>query len=90
MQVDCSEQVLPVNSSVVGAIHERLVFDRRTQVLAKSLSLFLPPQATVLDVGCGDGSIDALILERRPDVSIRGIDVLLRPDTKISVDRFDG
>jgi len=90
MQVDGSEPALPVSSSVVGTLHEHLVFDRRTQVLAKSLSSLLPPQATVLDVGCGDGSIDALILEQRPDVSIRGIDVLQRPDTKISVDRFDG
>src|SRR5689334_3260350 len=46
--------------------------------------------AKVLDVGCGDGTIDALIQQKRPDVSIRGVDVLLRPATRIPVDLFDG
>lgn len=77
-------------SGLVGALHNRLVFDRRTRVLAAHLSELLPPDANVLDVGCGDGTIDALIQQRRPDLSIRGIDVLLRPETHIPVEQFDG
>ena len=46
--------------------------------------------ATVLDVGCGDGTIDRRILDTRLDVSIEGVDVLLRPSTKIPVKPFDG
>ena len=34
--------------------------------------------STVLDVGCGDGSLAKLIRDRRPDVQVRGIDVLVR------------
>jgi SAM-dependent methyltransferase len=79
-----------MNTSVVGVLHDRLVFNRRAQVLAKILSSLLPPQATVLDVGCGDGTIDALMIKQRPDLSIRGLDALVRPKTKIPVDRFDG
>ena len=45
---------------------------------------------TVLDVGCGDGLIDRHILDRRPDLSIAGIDVMLRHKAHISVQKFDG
>jgi trans-aconitate methyltransferase len=33
-----------------------------------------------LDVGCGDGTIDNLIMARRSDVKIEGIDPLVRPN----------
>ena len=77
-------------ATLIGDLHERLVFDRRTIVLARELSALLPPDATVVDVGCGDGTIDRRILEIRPDVSIEGVDVLVRPSTKIPVKSFDG
>jgi len=46
--------------------------------------------ATALDVGCGDGTVDLLIVRQRPDVSIQGIDVLVRSKTRIPVQPFDG
>jgi SAM-dependent methyltransferase len=76
--------------SVVGTVHASLVFDRRVRVLAAHLSQLLPKNAKVLDVGCGDGTLDTLILRSRPDVSIEGIDVMVRPKTHISVTQFDG
>ena len=44
----------------------------------------------VLDVGCGDGSIDQLIMKLRPDLRIEGIDVFVRPHPNIAVTKFDG
>jgi SAM-dependent methyltransferase len=76
--------------AVTGKLHSTLVFGRRVRVLAERLCDLLPRDARILDVGCGDGTLDALILERRPDVSIQGIDVLVRPDTRIPVEQFDG
>jgi SAM-dependent methyltransferase len=76
--------------SFLGKIHARLVYPRRVQVLASSLAEFLPPDAEVLDVGCGDGVIDSLIMQRRPDVSISGIDVLMRDHMYIPATAFDG
>ena len=82
----------PVESATtaVGALHEKLVFGRRVKVLARHLAALIPPRAKVLDVGCGDGTIDQLILQQLPGVSIEGIDVLVRPATKIPVRPFDG
>src|SRR5262249_40440783 len=54
------------------------------------LAKILPVNATVLDVGTGDGSIAALIMGRRRDVSVQGVDVLLRPETRIPVKVFNG
>ena len=76
--------------SVVGTLHGSLVFGRRVRVLAKHLADQLPPNAAVLDVGCGDGRIDAAIMAERPDVRIEGVDILVRPSTHIPVTRFDG
>ena len=60
------------------------------EVLTEQIAGLLPADARVLDVGCGDGTIAAEIMARRPDVTITGIDVLVRPETKIEVTEFDG
>lgn len=71
-------------------LHGRLVFERRVRVLAGHLAPLLPANASVLDIGCGDGRVARAILDRRPDVRIEGLDVLLRPQTFIPVTAFDG
>ncbi len=76
--------------SVAETLHEAYGFDRRVRVLSKHIEPLLPRGACVLDVGCGDGTIDSLLLERRPDIRVEGIDVLVRPDTRIEVKAFDG
>jgi SAM-dependent methyltransferase len=50
----------------------------------------LPANARVLDIGCGSGDLAALVMRLRPDVSIEGIDVLVRPGTAIPVHEYDG
>ncbi len=77
-------------NKAINALHERLVFDRRARALADGLREGLPYGADVLDVGCGDGTIDVLVQEGRPDLSLRGIDVLVRPSAHIPVSGFDG
>ncbi len=62
----------------------------RNRRLALRLAGFLPKEASVVDVGCGDGLIDKVIQQHRPDVGIRGLDILIRPETHIPVERFDG
>ena len=77
-------------ATAVGALHEKLVFGRRVRVLAQHLAALIPPRARLLDVGCGDGTVDQFIAQQLPGVSIEGIDVLVRPAAKIPVRPFDG
>jgi SAM-dependent methyltransferase len=75
---------------VLDLVHGRLVFGRRVDRLAAALTERLPGNATVLDVGCGDGSVAYAIAQRRPDLSITGVDMLVRPETRIPVIEYDG
>lgn len=76
--------------SLVDQLHEKHVLDRRVRVLAKHLADAIPKDASVLDVGAGDGNLAVAIGRHRPDISFRGIDVLVRPETAIPVEQFDG
>lgn len=76
--------------SLLDVLHGRLIFGRRVDRLADAVAARLPSNATVLDIGSGDGSIAYAILERRPDLSITGVDVLLRRATRIPVIEYDG
>jgi SAM-dependent methyltransferase len=70
--------------------HHSFVFQRRTRVLAEMLAAELPRGASVLDVGCGDGTVGSLIARLRPDVSVQGVEFLVRPGCKIECRAFDG
>jgi len=59
-------------------------------VLSRHLGDLMPPDAEVLDIGCGDGQIGALVHEHRPDVRVSGMDIAVRDDVRIPVQRFDG
>jgi SAM-dependent methyltransferase len=76
--------------SVFGLAHRQLVAGRRVRVLAGHVAPLLDPSASVLDVGAGDGALARAVLDLRPDVTIRGVDVLARPTTEIDVTLFDG
>lgn len=76
--------------SALGKWHGRVVHSRRVRTLAGCFADLIPHDHSVLDVGCGDGLIDSLVLASRPDLSIRGVDVLVRPEAQIEVAQFDG
>ena len=76
--------------TLVGKLHASSVFPRRVRRLAELIAGMLPENASVLDIGSGDGSIDALIMSKRSDVRIAGVDVLIRPETKVPTRQFDG
>lgn len=75
---------------MIGELHDRYVFQRRVRILRQHLVEMIPQNAAVLDVGCGDGLIDRMILEARGDLSLQGIDVSLRPQLHIPTVCFDG
>jgi SAM-dependent methyltransferase len=76
--------------SVPGRLHGAYVHPRRVERLAAHLAALVPASASVLDVGCGDGLLAHRLGELRPDLSLSGIDTLVRPATRVPVARFDG
>jgi SAM-dependent methyltransferase len=76
--------------SLAEYLHERYVQNRRVRLLAHHLTALIGKDTTILDVGCGDGSLAARIFEVRVDARIKGIDVLARNQSHIPVDLFDG
>ncbi len=75
---------------LIERLHGGYVFDRRVRILSNHLVKLIPKDARVLDVGCGDGLLAHLITQQRPDIDLRGIDVLVRGRTHIPVDEFNG
>lgn len=68
----------------------RRVYGRRIRVIARHLSELLPRDAVVLDVGSGDGMLARRVMDLRPDLGIKGVDVMARPTSHIPVTLFDG
>ncbi len=71
-------------------LHGRNVHVRRVRVLRDRIAALIPSNASVLDVGCGDGLLSGLLAEARPDITVKGIEVLVRPDAHVPVEEFDG
>jgi len=76
--------------NVFEQMHGGYIRQRRLERLVRHLEGLIPRNASVADVGCGDGQLAAMLQECRPDVKIEGFDVLKRPRTWIPVRRFDG
>jgi SAM-dependent methyltransferase len=74
----------------IERIHGGYIQERRARVLSGHMADIIPDRFHVLDVGCGDGLIAHLITEKRPDINLRGLDVLERDRMHIPVERFDG
>ena len=77
--------------SWIARSHRALVFGRRARVLASALAPLIPAEAhTVLDIGCGDGTISSLLARRRPELAFEGVEVIPRPSCQIPCRAFDG
>jgi SAM-dependent methyltransferase len=76
--------------ALLERIHGGYVHNRRIRVLSDHLAELIPPRAQVLDVGSGDGLLAHTIRQRRTEVEMKGIDVLVRGHTHVPVDAFDG
>src|SRR5688500_16756220 len=71
-------------------IHAWYIHDRRSRVLSHHLSMIIPKDFSLLDVGCGDGLLSKRIARDRPDITLTGIDAFVREHHHIPVNGFDG
>ena len=76
--------------SLLELLHGGYIQQKRLEGLVRQLKDVIPKNASVLDVGCGDGHLAALLCEKRPDLVMEGIEVLARDKMWIPVQRFDG
>ncbi len=75
---------------LINEFHEHSVHNRRVQSLVRHLVSLMPKSGSVLDVGCGDGLLASLLAASVPQTEFFGIDVLVRDQTHIPVEYFDG
>ena len=76
--------------SILEIAHRHAVFGRRVRVLAELLAGSIPAGSSVLDIGCGDGTIAKHIKEYNPSVTMQGIEFAPRGTCKIECRAFDG
>lgn len=84
----------------MGRAHGRIVHSRRVLALAEAIAALLPakddvaavgaPPCRVIDIGCGDGRLAALLLEKCPHITLEGYELSPRHDALIRVHAFDG
>jgi len=71
-------------------VHAGYVHGRRTDVLSRHLAELLPTSASVVDIGAGDGLVARKLIDRRPDLSVTAMEVLIRPEVHMTLEQFDG
>ncbi|MCK0146100.1 class I SAM-dependent methyltransferase [Arenibacter sp. F26102] len=71
-------------------LHNKYVFLRRIDVLSNQIAAQIPDNIRVLDIGCGDGTISKLILDKKKNITIEGLDVFSRESCAIPFKIFDG
>ena len=76
--------------SCIERLHGQYIYTRRVRVLCDHFVGLIPRHSCLLDVGCGDGLLGRLIMERLPGVELKGLDTLVRRQTHIPVEGFDG
>ena len=76
--------------ALAGRMHGKLVHKRRVAVLAERIKEMLPPCSTLLDVGCGDGTIAKTISQTVPGLQVTGAEYSARANCAIPCTGFDG
>lgn len=71
-------------------VHQSQVHSRRVAVLTRHIADLVPRNASVVDIGAGDGLLAREVLSIRPDLRWTAVDTLARPTAHIPVQIFDG
>ena len=72
------------------ALHHRAIHLPRVERVTRSLAAQIGRAGSLLDIGCGDGSVARGIGAAIGATRLAGVDVLVRPGTAIPVTPYDG
>lgn len=73
------------------SLHDKYVFKRRIQVISNEICAQLPnKELSIIDIGCGDGTISSMIANQKKGISYKGIDIMARPQCAIPFSTYDG
>jgi SAM-dependent methyltransferase len=75
---------------LVGKAHGQFVHKRRVAVLGRCLAAMVPAATSLLDVGCGDGTIAKIVEQSAHGMTVSGAEFLPRVDCAIPCFGFDG
>jgi ubiquinone/menaquinone biosynthesis C-methylase UbiE len=80
-----------MKENIAVKAHRKIVMGRRVHQLSKNISQLIPKEVvSVLDVGAGTGEMAFAINSFRPELTVSGVDVYIRPKTFIPVTQYDG
>lgn len=72
-------------------IHRNILMGRRVRQISNGIAAIIPAGVkNVLDVGAGTGEMGQSIMALRPELSVSGVDIFVRPKTFISITPYDG
>lgn len=75
---------------ILNNLHSMTVMNRRVHRLSVALSDMFESSGSVIDVGCGDGTVALSVQSFRPDLQFYGVDVFMRPNVAIPAKVYDG
>jgi len=90
MQVRQASAEVPIGMAAHEVLHHKLVFSRRAEKLTQALDSLIPPAATILDVGCGNGLISSRLHRLSPGREFTGIELTERETCMIPCRAYDG
>ena len=71
--------------------HEKSIVTSRRARLVDAICGLVPRSIdSLLDVGCGDGSMTKIVAERVGARDVHGVDVKIRPNSVVDVQEYDG
>jgi ubiquinone/menaquinone biosynthesis C-methylase UbiE len=81
--------------NVLRTAHKKLLRDTLGHTQHENLVRYIAPllpdnAAEVLDIGCGNGLFSHLLLSAKPNLRIKGVEAVMRPDCRIECYSYDG
>ncbi|OVE82028.1 hypothetical protein BVY03_01910 [bacterium K02(2017)] len=71
--------------------HRQFIMGRRVKKISQNIAKLMPESInSVLDVGAGTGEMANSVNKFRPQISISGVDVYIRPKTFVPIVKYDG